>query len=99
METTVRLFATLREAAGTESATVEHPEGATVREVLDDLAAERPALGERLYANDEAAGEGGGDPPDLAPHLNLTADGEPVAPDATVEPGTELAVFPPVSGG
>jgi MoaE-MoaD fusion protein len=31
----VRLFAMLRERAGTESITVEVPEGATVREALD----------------------------------------------------------------
>ena len=105
VETTVRLFATLREAAGTGSATVEHPEEATVREVLDEVVAERPALRERLYADAEAAGSDGdgdgegSDSPGLAPHLNLTADGEPVAPDASVQPGTELAVYPPVSGG
>jgi molybdopterin converting factor small subunit len=109
VETTVRLFATLREAAGTGTATVEHPDGATVREVLDELAADRPALRERLYADVEGTGESGsgsrsesdgdGDRPDLAAHLNLTADGEPVAPDAVVTTETELAVYPPVSGG
>jgi molybdopterin synthase sulfur carrier subunit len=96
MATTVKLFATLREAAGTGTATVDHPEGATVREVLADLAADRPALRERLYADGAAADDGDRA---LAPYLNLTADGEPVDPDAVVEPGTELAVFPPVSGG
>ena len=37
MEVTVRLFAMLRERAGTGSVTLELPEGARVRDALDSL--------------------------------------------------------------
>ena len=39
MEVTVRLFAVLRERAGSSAVTLELPEGASVRDALDSLAA------------------------------------------------------------
>ena len=47
MTVTVRLFAILRERAGTNSLEVELDEGATVADLLDELAA-RPELGDLL---------------------------------------------------
>jgi MoaE-MoaD fusion protein len=47
MEVEVRLFAMLRERAGSDSVTVEVPDGATVRDAVDALAREHP-LGELL---------------------------------------------------
>jgi molybdopterin converting factor subunit 1 len=49
MEVEVRLFAMLRERAGSDSVTVEVPEGATVREALDAVGRER-GLGELIGA-------------------------------------------------
>jgi molybdopterin synthase catalytic subunit len=47
MTVTVRLFAILRERAGTNSLEVELDEGATVADLLDELAT-RPELGDLL---------------------------------------------------
>lgn len=44
MQVYVRLFAALREAVGRERLLVEVPEGATVREVVDQLAAQVPGM-------------------------------------------------------
>ncbi len=82
MTVTVRLFAILRERAGRDSVEIELPEGATVGDAFERLAA-APGLGElvarmplRMAVNHEYAG------------------------DATrIDPGDELAVIPPISGG
>lgn len=81
----VRLFADIREKAG--ESTVE-AEGETVGEAVKDVVASHPSLEGRLF-DDEG----------LRPHLNLTADGEPVGADAPTKGVDEVAVFPPVSGG
>jgi MoaE-MoaD fusion protein len=82
MTVTVRLFAILRERAGRDSVEIELPEGATVADAFERLAA-APGLGElvgrmplRMAVNREYAGEG-----------------------ATIAPGDELALIPPISGG
>lgn len=81
----VRLFADIREKAGESEVDVE---GETVGEVIENLVARYPSLEGRLLNDGE-----------LRSHLNLTADGEPVEPDASTEGVEEIAVFPPVSGG
>ena len=81
----VRLFADIRERAGEDEVEAE---GETVGEAVENLVARHPSLEERLYSDGE-----------LRPHLNLTADGEPVEADASTEEVDEIAVFPPVSGG
>lgn len=48
MRLTVRLFATLKERAGTSQVTVELPEGATVSVLKEKLAEEIPALAQAL---------------------------------------------------
>ena len=80
----VRLFAILRERAGTGSVSVELPDdGATVADALRALGAQSAPLASALDAltvvmavNREYAGE-----------------------DAILAPGDELALIPPVSGG
>jgi molybdopterin synthase catalytic subunit len=64
MTVTVRLFAILRERAGRDSVEIELPEGATVADAFERLAA-APGLGElvgrmplRMAVNREYAGEG-----------------------------------------
>lgn len=81
----VRLFADIREEVGESHVEAD---GATVGEVVEDLVERHPSLAERLYSDGE-----------LRPHLNLTADGEPVDPGRSTEGVEEVAVFPPVSGG
>lgn len=44
MEITVRLFASLREMAGTGQCTLEIPEGATLEQAIDHLLRRYPAL-------------------------------------------------------
>jgi len=73
---TVRLFAQLRERAGSSELELDLPEGARVRDALEavgDLAAGLPVV---MAVNREYAAE-----------------------DARLEPGDELALVPPVSGG
>lgn len=85
-----KLFAHLRDAAGGPQVSVDVEEDVTVERALDALLAERPALREELFEDGE-----------LADHIRLLVDGE--APDdglaTTVDAETELALFPPVSGG
>jgi molybdopterin synthase sulfur carrier subunit len=81
----VRLFADIREKAGESGVEVE---GDTVSEVVRELVTRHPSLEDRLFSDGE-----------LRAHLNLTADGEPVEPEASTEGVEEIAVFPPVSGG
>src|SRR5690348_10025482 len=64
MTVTVRLFAILRERAGRDSVEIELPEGATVADAFERLAA-APGLGElvermplRMAVNREYVGEG-----------------------------------------
>jgi molybdopterin synthase catalytic subunit len=76
VEVTVRLFAMLRERAGKRELTLELPDGASVRDALDqlgDLAAGLPLV---MAVNREYAPE-----------------------DHVLDPGDELALIPPVSGG
>jgi molybdopterin converting factor subunit 1 len=79
----VRLFAVLRERAGRDSLEIEVSEGATVGEALRALAEVNEPLGAALEAM----------PVVMA--VNRSYVGE----EATLSPGDELALIPPVSGG
>jgi len=79
----VRLFAVLRERAGRDSLKVELPEGATVGDALQALAAESEPLAAVLEAM----------PVVMAVNLAYVSE------DATLSAGDELALIPPVSGG
>jgi molybdopterin synthase catalytic subunit len=79
----VRLFAVLRERAGRDILEIEVAEGATVAEALRALAAENEALGEALEAMP----------------VVMAVNRSYVSEDATLSPGDELALIPPVSGG
>ncbi|GGN93229.1 MULTISPECIES: ubiquitin-like small modifier protein 1 [Haloarcula] len=88
-----KLFAHLRTAADGGTVRVDVAEGATVETALDALLAERPALAEDLLEDGE-----------LADHVRLLVDGEDPFADGdglatTVDSESELALFPPVSGG
>ena len=79
----VRLFAVLRERAGRDRLEVEVAEGATVADALRALTEESEPLAEALEAM----------PVVMA--VNRSYVGE----NATLSPGDELALIPPVSGG
>jgi molybdopterin synthase sulfur carrier subunit len=81
----VRLFADIRERAGESEIEAE---GETVGDAIESIVARYPSLEGRLVSDGE-----------LRDHLNVTADGEPVEPEASTEGVEEIAVFPPVSGG
>jgi molybdopterin synthase sulfur carrier subunit len=88
-----KLFAHLRDAAGDQSVSVDVEPGATVQQALAALVEARPELREELFEGEE-----------LADHIRLLVDGEdPFAAgeglETVVTENTELALFPPVSGG
>ena len=77
MEVTVRLFASLRERAGTRELTLELPEGSRVADALAELRGVAPeGLPLVMAVNREYAPE-----------------------EQVLDPGDELALIPPVSGG
>ncbi len=83
-----RLFADLREAAGTNRVAIDETP-TTVAEALETLFDTHPVLKDRVVDDDE-----------LAEHINVLKNGAPVADlDTRVNDGDELALFPPVSGG
>jgi molybdopterin synthase sulfur carrier subunit len=88
-----KLFAHLRDAAGAESVSVDTEPGMTVETALTALVEAEPALRAELFEEGE-----------LADHIRLLVDGEDafaaregLATELTAD--TELALFPPVSGG
>jgi len=89
-----QLFADLSDVAGDDRVAVEVPADGTVADALDALVDAHPALGDRVFADDGS----------LHSHVNVLVNGENVRTEAEgldtpVEPGDELAMFPPVSGG
>ncbi|WP_435099949.1 ubiquitin-like small modifier protein 1 [Halarchaeum sp. P4] len=84
-----KLFADLAEVAGDDECAVSVGDDATVRDALEALVAEYPALGERVL-------DDSGDPHE---HVNLLRNGRQADLDESVDADDELALFPPVSGG
>jgi len=88
-----KLFAHLRDAAGDESVSVDVEPGATVEDALRALVETEPALHVALFEDGE-----------LADHIRLLVDGEDAFAareglSTELTQDTELALFPPVSGG
>lgn len=86
MQVTIRSFATVRERLGEGQFTQELPDGATLRDLVERLAASRP---EAATLKDWL--ESG--------HLHLARNRVHVPPETLLEDGDEVALFPPVSGG
>jgi len=89
-----KLFAHLRDVADGQSVSVDIEGEATVETALDGLLAARPALAEEVLDENE----------ELADHIRVLVNGEdPFAAGeglaTPVDENTELALFPPVSGG
>jgi cysteine synthase B len=87
---TVRIPPTLRNEVG--GARHVEADGATVREVLDDLAERHPALGQQIVANG-----------DIAPFVNVYLGGEDVRTldglDTAVKAGDTVILLPAMAGG
>lgn len=89
-----KLFANLAEEAGGKEVDVDLETPVTVGDALDVLLEDNPGLEAAVRTDD---GE-------LRSHIRLLVDGadpftEADGYETTVEEGTELALFPPVSGG
>jgi molybdopterin synthase sulfur carrier subunit len=89
-----RLFATLSEAVGSSTVAVDVGGEATLREAFDALLEDNPELEAELLDDDEQ----------LYDHVRLLVDGEDPFRTAegwgtVVDGESELALFPPVSGG
>jgi sulfur-carrier protein len=87
---TVRLPPVLRQDAG--GAREIEASGATVRELLEDLVARNPTLGERVYDGSE-----------IRSYVNVYVDGEDVRTrgglDAPVREGATVVLLPAMAGG
>jgi len=88
--TTVRIPPTLRPQTDGEREVLVH--GATVRELVDDLAARFPALARLLYDNGN-----------IAPFVNLYLEGEDIRTlnglDTPVEEDSTVILLPAMAGG
>jgi len=86
----VRVPPVLRDDAG--GAREVHANGATVRELLDDLAARMPALGDRIYDGQQ-----------IRPFVNVYVDGEDVRTlgglDVPVRADSTVVLLPAMAGG
>jgi molybdopterin converting factor small subunit len=86
----VRVPPVLREEAG--GAREVEASGATLRELLEDLTARVPALGEKIYDGSE-----------IRPYVNVYVDGEDVRTrgglDAPVREGATVVLLPAMAGG
>jgi len=90
MSVAVRVPPVLREEAG--GAREVEASGATVRELLEDLAERMPRLGERIYDGSE-----------IRSYVNVYVDGEDVRTrgglDAPVREGATVVLLPAMAGG
>ena len=77
----VKLFAVLKDAAGTGELTLDLPDNASVADARAALLERAPQLGNYL------------------PRVAFAVNCEYVKSDAQLQPGDELALIPPVSGG
>jgi molybdopterin synthase sulfur carrier subunit len=80
----VLYFASIREALGRESETIELPASANVAGLVDALRARGDRYAEVLAANRR---------------WRVAVNQEMVGLDASIKDGDEVAVFPPVTGG
>jgi molybdopterin synthase sulfur carrier subunit len=85
----IRLFANLREAAG--SSEVE-ASGNNIHELLEDLMKKYPCLEDLVLEDGNIKG-----------HINILVNGDNIrhlnGPDTEVFESDEIVMFPPVSGG
>ena len=89
----VRIFATLRLLVGAKEVEVNVEAGDTVRNMLQKLTAEYPALRKRVLDDDG----------NLQSSINVFVNGRSIkfldGLNSTIQEGDRLALFPPVGGG
>jgi molybdopterin synthase sulfur carrier subunit len=82
----VKLYANLRNLAGTKELTIT---GATVGAVLNELVRQKPSVGEKILKNGE-----------IGPHVIVTLNGENLIDlETAVKERDVVAIFPPIAGG
>lgn len=91
---TVALLAQLRAVAGDKTISLTVEDGATVRDLLQALAAAYPALGARVLAPDQ----------ELREEMQLVIDGRhvsllPAGLDTEIADAHHIMLVPPISGG
>jgi molybdopterin synthase sulfur carrier subunit len=89
----VRLYAALREAAGQRDFEVDLPAGALMGELLRRLITLRPKLGGKILDDK------GSVPRYVAVFVNGRDIRHLDGLETPVQPGDEIAIFPPVAGG
>lgn len=80
----VLYFASIREAIGKDNEAVELPTGATVAGLVDALRARGGIYAEVLAANRR---------------WRVAVNQDMAGPEASLQDGDEVAIFPPVTGG
>ena len=88
MNITVNYYAQLRQAAGTETETIEIPDGTTVPDALRSV--DHGEAFKTLLFDDAGA---------LRPVILLVVNDLPAMPDRILNSGDSLSVFSPVAGG
>ena len=83
---TIKLYSTLRNAAGTKELSIK---GASAGEVVFELVKRHPALAPNLLDNGQ-----------IRPHVIITINGHPAkGMDAPVTEQDQIAIFPSIAGG
>ncbi len=89
----VRLDATLRDLAGQKELSVDACDGDSVRQVLRRVAGQCPALGKKLWDQDEQ----------LTGQVTVLVNGRVLAfaggLDRSLQASDDIKLFPPVGGG
>jgi len=87
----VKLFGTLRQRDGSPLLTLE---GETVRNILQDLCADKPELCEAIFTEDQTS---------LQPHIRIMLNGRDIEMlqgfETPVGESDTLAIIPPIAGG
>lgn len=89
----VRIFGTLRQFVGAKAVELDVESGSTVRDVLEKVIAEHPALGEKILDNNGS----------LQRSIHVLVNGRSIryldGLDTITQEGDRFALFPAVGGG
>ncbi|AAL80667.1 molybdopterin converting factor subunit 1 [Pyrococcus furiosus DSM 3638] len=85
----VKYFARFRQLAGVDEEEIELPEGARVRDLIEEIKKRHEKFKEEVF------GEGYDEDADV----NIAVNGRYVSWDEELKDGDVVGVFPPVSGG
>jgi molybdopterin synthase sulfur carrier subunit len=89
----VKLYASLRQAAGTKMMDVDIHQGSTIREVIVEVTGRYPVLDKFVWKS----------PGELAELVHIFVNGENIRHltglDTTLKPEDHVDIFPPLVGG